>query len=206
VTSYEQWLVEQSPGWLQGPYGAGYVGTLGLTKDTVVDAVKQAIKARFIKLAPNDALGYIGDDRVIERYPVDTDATYRARLVAAWETWLYAGTDRGVIAAMNAAGFANVQIFNNLVGPGFEMTWPPDSDAANWSRFWVVITDPQWTGVAWGDGHKWGDPWSWGTTATAADAAWIRAIIRKWKSSHTICKEILIRTSSPAATIARWPG
>lgn len=216
ANTYENWQPSQlAPPWLQKPRGKELNGVLGLAKDQIVDAVKWAIKARFVLLCPPDALDHLGFERLIERYPVDTIDSYRARLAAAWETWTYAGTSRGMLAAFHAAGFDSVNLYDVHTGPGDFGTWPPDANPANWSRFWIELYPGandfaflHWRNTRWGEaGLKWGDGHAWGITATRAHVAWVRSIARKWKPAHTICAGIIVRLPliSGYDTIV-WPG
>jgi Phage tail protein (Tail_P2_I) len=214
VSTYERWQSEDlAPPWLQRRFGAAWMRVHGRAKDLLVDATRQAIKARFVGLCPADALEYIGRDRLLERYPVDTDDSYRARLAAAWEAWLFGGTERGVRAALEAAGFGSVTIYTTQ-SPGY----PPDADAANWSRFWVELAPPFPPYVAWeavlfgaaptGSGQLFGAGWTWGSTATVADVSFVRSIIRKWKPAHAVCAQILVKLpkSGGGFHTVRWPG
>jgi hypothetical protein len=194
----EVWLRDelQAGTWLRGPYGRGLTGTLGAALDAVVDAQKQAVKVRHVATAPDDALDALGNDRLLERYPIESPATYRARLGGAWAAWEFGGTRQGVVAALAAAGItATVHAWR-------EMAWPPHPYEAWWSAFWVDVTaHPFASDGLWGDPGTWGDivpghngapaaPGVWGSDANVVEVAALRNAVRKWKSGHEICAAI----------------
>lgn len=218
------------PSWLQRPWGLKYNRTLGYVSDLLMNAAAQAVGARFLATCPNDALPYAGADRSMPAYPIEYPgasagataqaagvAAYRARLLKAWSTWSTAGTLAAVQGQLEAFGFANVAIYTaDGSGPPGVVPWPPDSNTANWSRFWVVLTEPfpsflNWKLTTWGDGRTWGEngpdgtAYTWGSTATVAQVTSIRALIRKWKPVHAICAGIWIDYAS-AGTTLQWLG
>jgi len=198
ATTYEQDAATTGPVWLRGPVGVRIRGAFGAACDWAFDTLKQAVLARFVSKAPEDALGYLGAERSIERYPGDTLATYRARVQAAWDLWQQGGTAAGVILALTSMGFSSVRIYTaNGAGPSGELTWPPDGDTANWSRFWVLIdvsgseANPfDWQPTAWGTGD-WGTG-TWGSTATVAQVQLVRRVIQTWKAAHEVCAGLFV--------------
>ncbi len=141
-----------APPWLQGAKGTAWLRAVGDAKDSLVDRCKRGVKARMPLFAPTDALGAIGDERGIPRSPGESDASYAGRLVAAWETWAMAGSPRGVLGALSAAGYgdAHLLIARQLdfsldasgelqvaaLGPG---SWDIDNQPAFWSQFQVLL-------------------------------------------------------------------
>ncbi len=187
MTSFKDWRSEQlMPAPLQKTWGKRWNQTLGTVADNQVNAAQQAALAGFIDTAPIDALQYLGSTRQIDRYPADTDATYRARLKAAWTTWPQAGTYDGILGQLHAFGFSNVEIYDVNASSPPVMPWPPQpqgpkpswwgtvfpavtwpatagaNSAKWWSRYWVVLTQPFPTWLNWsiwhyGDGHTYGE-------------------------------------------------
>ncbi len=197
---------------MQGPVAAAYLGAIGDALDLTLEAMAQAVTARFVAHAPADALGWLGAERLLQRFPGDTDDTYRARLAAACVVWQLAGTEDGIIAMLIACGFTDVTVHvaRGAIPPG-EVSWPPDGDPANWSRFWVFIdasTAPQnpfgWQPWTWGDGALWGDGHTWGSTATSGEVALVRGIVRLLKAAHEICGGIWI--DLPGGNRLHWGG
>ncbi len=216
MPSYETWQTTTlPPPWLRGPWGRKLQKVLGFAKDLLVSGAKLAVKSAFPREAPADALPYIGTENNLERYPVDTDATYRARIAAPWSVWEYAGTTTGILAAYRAAGFTgDTKVWNTFAAPGWwGGAWPPPVRVASgWSRFWVELPEPipfPCAPVTWGSGRKWGthaaQGWTWGSTASPANVALAKSIVRKWRPAHEVCAELLVRLSG-GAVLVRWPG
>jgi hypothetical protein len=78
------------------------------------------------------------------------------------------------------------------------------SPATAWSRFWVIIYSVggvPWSEIDWGDvGLTWGQAdLTWGSTATAAEVAAVRGIVRYWKPAHARCEKIIVVLDDAAA-------
>lgn len=197
--TFEEWLRDDlAPTWLRGPYGRVLTATLGAAIDALVDATKQAVKARHVATAPDDALEALGADRLLERYPIESNATYRARLAAAWDAWEFAGSKQGILAALAAAGYPDAQLFTwRDFAP-----WAPTPHEAWWSAFWIdVPTHPFASDGLWSDPGTWDDtvpghngappgPGTWDSDATVGEVAAVRGGVRKWKPAHEICVAI----------------
>lgn len=228
-TSFEVWLRDQlARAALPGPFGRALAGAIGRAMDELADRARQAAKARLVTVAPDDALVYHGRDRRIECYPADTDASYRARLVGAWDAWQLAGTYQGIPSQLAAAGFAPVALYDVWTAPSWWVgawppppfgtapswwvdPWPPAAGDPTvwWSRFWVELTAPgpfAWSELAWGSAWKYGRPdaapYTWGSTATAAEVALVRSIIAKWKKGAGVCAGIFVRF--PSGRVLTW--
>jgi len=183
-TRYRDWRsLKLVPSWLQNPWGLKYNRTYGTFSDLVVNAGEQAVGVRFLSDCPADALFPAGNDRDFDRYPADTDDSYRRRLVDTWNVWPFAGTHDGLLGQLNAFGFANVEIVDVHTAPSgyvgswppspttetkpswwdaqFPLTpWPPTAGAQSaqwWSRFWVVLTEPFPKFLRW-QPRYWGTP------------------------------------------------
>lgn len=140
---------------LDGSVDGDYVGRGSAALDWgVVARAKAAVKARFPGVAPSDALEEIGLERGMPRGPGESDASYGARLLGAWNTWPWAGTAFGLLNALAAAGYAaEVRIQNRMryaldaagalvveQRPAGE--WRFDTSTAFWSRFALVLVPP----------------------------------------------------------------
>ncbi|MBI2388629.1 MAG: hypothetical protein HYV09_03345 [Deltaproteobacteria bacterium] len=183
--SFRQYMIELAPPWLRGRWGEAWNGTVGLAMDMVAEGAMQAVKARFLKQGPADALSYAGTDRQIERAPDESDELYRARLLQAFETWRLAGTNKGILTALAVIGYPKARVFES-------QDWFPKDP--RWWRFWLVI-DPPHTFTTWklGDGTKLGMKLL-GLDGPGAKAALdlLRRVVRKWKAAHTTCEKLVI--------------
>ena len=176
LRTYRQWALELSPPWLRGPWGEKLLNVLGGVFDEAYGTIFEAGAAASVDAPsfPNDALGLLGSERNIERYPAETDAEYKARVKGAWESWAQAGTMR-LVSELAYLGFT-AEIKENW-------TWNWDGDSANWSRFWVVITGHDWAATHWADGRHWGEG-VWGCDATVEEMNALIRLVMKWKPGH----------------------
>jgi hypothetical protein len=149
---YREYQPLIAPPWLQREKGAAWLRALGDVKDGQAERCKAAVKARMPLQAPGDALAAIGLERGIPRGPGESNASYAGRLVGAWETWASAGSPRGMLAALRAAGYgdAHLLIARQLdfsldasgelrvagLAPG---SWNIDNQPAFWSQFQVLL-------------------------------------------------------------------
>jgi hypothetical protein len=67
MTTYRDWQPSLHPTGLAGTWGLAWGATLGEAKDTALAAAKDGVKARFVDLAPSDALPHLGADTQIDR-------------------------------------------------------------------------------------------------------------------------------------------
>jgi hypothetical protein len=196
IRNYRAWARDLVPTWLRGEWGGALVDTFGFVFDLIQEANYEAGASSLLDAPtfPSDALPLIGSERQIERYPSESDATYKARVAGAWIAWPQAGTPGGLLSQLTAGTFtATLKEMKD---------WNWDGDAANWSRFWTIITNHGWTRTHWGDGRTWGSG-TWGSTASQAEAETLLRIIRKWKPAHVV--GITIVVMDPVAWAAGQP-
>jgi hypothetical protein len=198
-----------APGWLQDPAGLAFLGALGARKDALVALAKEAVKARLPTFAPDDALAEIGRDRDIERGPGEPDASYRARLRIAHDTWRWAGTAYGILLELYNAGYTPISgrvVIQTQKGKQHELradfdptVHGPDGVVTTdlgtvhlggspelWSQFAVLFVNPipaRWTPTVPADGGE--------------EVERIRRIIRSRKPAHARCVRL---TVSPGTT------
>jgi hypothetical protein len=181
------------PPWSKRYWGQRFwLGLLGYIGDLVAEAGAQAVRAHMLRedSSPGDALPPIGNERQMPRYPAETNANYRARLIDAWDAWQGAGTNPGIVSQYNAYGLSNVVVRSFHDGWGFEN--PPVM--SRWSRFVVIIEQPHpWsTSYTYGSGILYGTPITFGSTATPDEAETVKAIALKWKPAHSINPYVLV--------------
>jgi len=171
-----------SPTWLLQFWGIRLVGSsVSLIADILVEGAAQAIKAHLLRQpsSPVDALPLVGLDRDMVRYRADTDASYRQRLLDAWDIYEHAGNERAIELNLRAYGLVNFYFPTVLKGWPFENPPVP----ANWSRFGIVILQPH--------------PWTPASPITAAELETIVRIARKWKSGHEQIVQVVVVYSEP---------
>jgi hypothetical protein len=194
---YRYWVQRLATAPLDGYVGRKLSSLWGLIGDMIAGSAQQAVLARSMRSAthPADALRLTGFERGMPRYAGESDIVYRARLLGAWQAWTQAGTARAVESQLRLAGFFGAKVIER-----WEWNW--DSNAFDWSRFWVVI--PR-------QGHPY-TPWQLGEDTVLSRElvigldlspsvlALIRSIIRKWKPAHMRCEYIVFVVDAE-----RWP-
>lgn len=182
------------PTWLCAPNGRAWVDGTQAVKLGLLARAKDAVKARFPDFASGAGLDAIGRDRGIERAPGESDEAYRPRLKAWLQTWRWAGTRRGLLTALAAAGLSNVRIYERWDLAAAGILPPVEGELRN--RFYVVVAQPHgWTFRRWDSGWVYDAPP--GATldsddATVNDVERIRRIVRMWRPAHAICAGVIV--------------
>lgn len=127
------WLFAKLPKPARGPRAEPLVRVIAGHLDELVDRAKVAAKVDLPSEAPDDALPHVGRDRGIERMPGEAVETWRTRVEAAWQTWGFAATTRGVREPLVLFGLRGVMVVPNRV-------WCWDERADLWARFRVYVT------------------------------------------------------------------
>jgi len=180
-----------APTWLAREWGESFNLISAVLRDVMISGAKEAVAMGFIGVCADDALPKHGEARVLPRGKGESFATYRTRLIAAFDTWLLAGTAAGVKQAVEIATGGVATIIENFQW----VPLPPDGDTDSWWRFWVGIEDTGWhTDGLWDDPGVWDDGGVWDTDASEADIEAVRATIRTWMAAHTICMDIEVVT------------
>jgi hypothetical protein len=99
---FEAQVARISPPWLSRRVGRAIMRALGRQIDVQAQRVGDGVRARFPGLAPDDALAFIGHDRLIPRGPLEPATSYARRL----RIWLASHRSRGGPYAMLAQLFA----------------------------------------------------------------------------------------------------
>lgn len=226
--SFKVTILELAPRWLVNTWGGKLLRTFGGVFDVFNVQVKEGIKARFPQHAPDDALGFIGNDRSIEKGPSESLANYRLRLIGAIDANRTRGSGQQLLKQL--AGY-----FNGQGNPGLRLV----SDRATWHEYnWgtgevtkiKVGTNWNWDGLA-----RWWRGWiiidgaalgigppaalgSMGGTlddgaligcsgTTTAEVQAIRKIAQRWKPANVHAVRIIVtfnnsvfqRTNVPAS-------
>lgn len=196
------------PRWMSGELGKSFIGIVfGLPADAASEALTQALRAPWLAedSSPDDALPRAGREVRMPRYPAESVAQYRQRLLEAPVVYRAGGDEETILSQLALAGFGGAVIYDS-----FNADFSPDN---YYSKFLVYLpagthavtaAGPAYGSFSWGDGTAYGP-----VGITAEQIATIRGIIRKWKSVRWICTEIVFQISGWAyGTGKRWgdPG
>jgi hypothetical protein len=165
------------------------------------------VKARMPTLAPVDALAKIAAERGIERGQTETEASHRARVRAAWDSWRWAGTAYGLLAAFFWAGYRPTSgrvVLQTQKGKQIELR--ADFDPAIHAPESALVTTD--LGVV----HLGGSPELWSQFAVlfvapviplwvptppadgSSEVNTIRDLIVRWKPGHMRCVRLRVTT------------
>lgn len=178
VTGFEGDAASALPVWLRDDQGQAFEATFGRTKDDALALLKEAVKARWPDANRPDALPLLGADRLILRAPPETDAEYADRLVAAHDTWLWAGTPTAMVNLLNPYGYDAATV---AVVPNHQVLL--DGNLDWFSRFLMLGGRMYWSSDGiWSDPGTYDDGGTWDTDATVADLDYLRMSVRAFKS------------------------
>lgn len=181
---------------------SGWFGILhGATGDQLAQGMSDAVRMPWLldPKSPDDVLPMVGNERGIPRYPGESVASYRNRLVGAWGAYTFAGAALSIEEQLAAYGFPGKIIFMPA------RTGPFGEPAPYWSQFWidfptgthpVTSEGPPWDSFNWDDGSDWGPV---GYTREFANT--LHAIVEKWKPAQWICRGFLFEFGT-----AVWDG
>lgn len=202
--TYSAYLSQNGP-WRfrKGNLGRIVGGFYGAAADVTAQGASEAFLHRCIasELSPNDYLPYAGFDRELVRYPIETDDSYRARLLRSRGVWKDAGSDEGILRllaelgiATNAGEGAYVRImFNNTAGGDGTRHIKPYPGSIDWyAQFvvWISVIDTRF-----GTGAVPYSPGFVGTPSTLIGQDYldtIRGVIALFKPVGWLCREIII--------------
>jgi hypothetical protein len=165
--THRAYVESVSPPWALGENSAAYYGAaLGLTGDLIAAGLRLVLLMPWLlePESPDDVLSLIGAEVRMPRYPSETAAAYRARLVDAFNRYANAGTPARINAEIAAAGLVGTVTFQ----PGHPGP-PPALATPYWSQFWITTT-----------------------SSSDAELSLIRAIVLKWKSVQWIFRGFIL--------------
>ncbi len=179
--TYREWQRRLAPPWLQEGAGGRFLEGLGEVKDGLAEHVRQAVLARMIQRAPEDVLAFIGEERLLPRFPGELVEAYRARLLAAWEFWRRAGTLPGLVYWLRAMGYEP-----------FVVEWHY-YDRSIWAEFSLYLWPyrPEFTTDRWDDGvGAWDDGTTWDYTIAGVELRRVPELVREVKPAHSKIRSI----------------
>lgn len=218
VPTWDDWLDQKSAIWMRSTLLGGWYGvTLALTGN--INQEVWLLAARFHLLddpeSPDDVLPWIGTQRGLSRYYLETADAHRQRLIDAWDIYELAGTEAVINTQLRAAGFGPTDLLGDYGNPSitygdpkffyadlgayveFRITreGPRGEPPPYRTQFWVVFN--QGFHPVSGPPAPWGT-WVWGDTWLTVPGVWaptgltpdfyrtITEIIRKWKPSDHV--------------------
>jgi hypothetical protein len=196
MTRFRDWIAEFSNKALSGEAAQRFaVGIWGSLLDSSSEAMEQALYLPSLAMGDGkaeDVLALLGTERRMPRFPHESASSYRLRLMNAWEAWRYAGTSTVVLQQLDAMGLSA-----EIREP---VDWDWDGNAADWSRFWVVIKPPhpwvrayRYGAPPTGDGKHFHDPLvTYGSNMTIYEVLALRGLVRQWKPGHVRCQYIIV--------------
>src|SRR5690606_1125558 len=116
--NFLQWMLEraETPGWLKRyRLGPELIGVPATVADEISEGVMRAVASNWVAHPwfPDDALPYLGEERMLPRYPNETTANYKLRLHRAWRIWSQAGSRNQLINELEAYGYSDAFIVAN---------------------------------------------------------------------------------------------
>lgn len=200
MTTYREWQPSLHPTGLAGTWGLAWGATLGEAKDTALAQAKDATKARFVDLAPSDALPYLGADTQIDRAPGEAEASWRDRIRGAWESWRWVGTRYGIGRAVSLLGYGWPAVWTQRELPRPEL-------AAMWARMTLVFTGRE----SWGAEAAWG-AFDWAArlvqpiegALTAETRTQLRQVLRRWIGARDHVTSVVVAFGATLWGLGVW--
>lgn len=168
-----------APAPLAGTQGEAWWLVWGHTKDAWREATREATKASLPLLCAPDSLGAYADERNTDRYPTETEAQYRQRMVETFDRYALLGTPTGVTAAV-AATYGVTDVV-------YREAWQWDPGSPQWARFWLVCATTYSPPISWDDaGYAFDDA---GLLFDMSDVSldtlqFLKRQVRRWKAAH----------------------
>lgn len=195
---YDEYQYDLSPVALRDPVGEAWSTAFGIMKDALVEGAIQAVKARYARTAPEDAVPYIAGERSLEQVPGETLYTFRPRIEAAWDAWRpYGGTKTGLVNAIGLFGLADFEVVESA-------DW--DATPGEWWNFWIYVNQPHPFTYGWhvGDGTIIGDLTArLGLKPYDLFSALMRAI-KTWRPSHALMQACTFIFSGRIVGFDNW--
>lgn len=225
--NYVQFIASRLPARpFRGRYGERFAGLIGgLLSDLIAEGASLVIQSVWLIAGqPADALSYIGSDKRLRRYLVETDEQYRARIDVdpltfvdrGIEIWEKGGSNDCLEEQLEAAGYAGGRIFSPR-----DWDRPPHNHI---TQFWAFLPftshadgtpfhragDGSLCGSATcGDGTPFTAPTRAGSTASIAGQhiagitasaeviEELRHIVRQFKSGNEVCRQVIVEIDAP---------
>ena len=194
-------LLQIVPRWLRQKVGGGLLHALGAQVDTLTDALRQGVRARFPGYSP-DAVVMIGRDRRLRQGLHESADHYAGRLPAWWDKHRLRGGPYALLEQVHE--YYRPENFDVELryhsGRRFVMdpvdgsitrdidAWSPPGPATQWARWWLTYAWPTQInddGI-WSDPGTWDDGGVWDCDLAPATVRSVRLIPREWNTGHAI--------------------
>jgi hypothetical protein len=152
--------------------------------------------------SPDDVLPLVGTERRMPRYPQELPATYRSRLLGAWDTYGFGGDESVLEAQLAAYGYpGKVTFFPGRDGPFGQ-------PAPYRTQFWITFAvgthpvtggGPPWDTFNWDDGSLWGP-----VGYSAEFATTLHQIVNKWKPVQWVCRGFIFEFGTAKWDTFNW--
>jgi hypothetical protein len=197
ANSLREFIRDRSTSWLAGALSGAWNQIVnGVSGDVYIQVATLAHRMGWLldDESPDDALPLFAAERRLPRYVAESVTSHRERLHNAWEIYKYAGSDETLLEQLEAAGYGNGVIVT-------ASEWPtvsgPNGELPYWSQFWIFFPigshpvtspGPEIGSFIVGDGTTIGPE-----GITSAQIKELRAIVRKWKPSRWICRQVIFQ-------------
>jgi hypothetical protein len=192
--TFIDWLDQRSTTWMRAQYTGAWFGImLALPANEAVEAWILCSRMHLLDdpQSPDDVLPFIAQDRKLPRYPQETAAQHRARLIDAWNIYALGGSEAVIESQIRAAGYGpdEAHRITTWGAPGF--TWGqaglrwgdmgafvqfrpdesgPRGEAPPYrTQFWLVFSFGFHPVT--GGSKPWGT-WTWGDTWPTTPGVW----------------------------------
>lgn len=193
MPSFREFLTEIAPSWLSNTLSGIWLEIVhGTPADLHSDSIGLTHRMGWLldEESPDDALPLFASERGLPRYINETAAAHRARLHGAWNTYQRAGSDEVLVEQIEAAGYVGARVYTAA-------DWPTRDAVGHWSQFWVFF--PTGSHPVTGEGpaigtFTVGDGTTIGPVGiTASEIKELRAIVRRWKPSRWVCRQLIFQ-------------
>lgn len=167
--TFLEWVESWSPAHFSGELSAGWFGVLiGLRGNLLAECSRLVLVGPWLSHpdSPDDILPLVGAEYRMPRYPLETAAQYRARLLRAFEIHDFAGTP----ACINGQ-IADAQLVGEVLFQPMHPGPAPDFLTPYWSQFWITTT-----------------------STSAEELTTLRQIARRWKPVEWILRYLIVET------------
>lgn len=171
-----------------GPWGRRWYSAIGSAIDDEIGLMEEARAVRWPEYTPSDALYLMAAERGLERIPTESETAHRLRLKGAWRIWRKGGSAVAHTDALGWMGITNAQVVRRAEWstPEADPNLYVDTFARTvWAQFDILASQPlPWRVLRWNDGWTWGNGVTWGSSASEANIALIKRLVRQFKGAH----------------------